>query len=346
MKFTVCGVLVLAALACTKAETAPSEQAASPQAQDTVVAEVAGRRITLKDVDERWQSDDPAERARVTQLLYQNRRNVLDQIVGDLLIEEAAKAAGNAKDEYQKKEIAARLKPVTDDEVKQFYEQNKDRAQGRPLAELSPMIQQFLVSQRQQQARAQLVDDLKKKSTARILLDPPRQTINVSSDDPSSGPANAPITLVEFSDYQCPYCARVVPTISKLRATYGDKIRVVFKDYPLAIHPEAPKAAEAAHCAGEQGKYWDMHDRMFANQRALAVPALKETAAGLGLDAAKFGQCLDSGKYAAAIADDMKQGEALGVQSTPTVYINGRPILGAQPFEFFQSVIDEELAKK
>jgi protein-disulfide isomerase len=350
MKPLLCTVLILGGLACAKAETATADQAASkpsvPQSQDTVVAEVDGRRITMKDVDERWQANDAAERARVTQLLYQNRRNTLDLMIGDMLIENAAKAASASKDEYEKKEIAARLKPVTDDDVKKFYEENKDRAQGRSLEQLTGAIQGFLSGQRQAQARAQLVDDLKRKSASRIMLDPPRQTVDVSADDPSSGPANAPITVVEFSDYQCPYCARVVPTLSKLRQAYGDKIRMVFKDFPLAIHPLAPKAAEAAHCAGEQGKYWDMHDRLFANQQALAVPGLKETAAGLGLDGAKFGQCLDSGKYAAAIAEDMKQGEALGVQSTPTVYINGRPVLGAQPFELFQSVIDEELARK
>ena len=354
MKSTLCGVLILGALACTKAETAPAEQSTAAPAQglssaqgaDAVVAELNGRRITLGELDGRWQVFDPAERARINQLLYQNRRNVLDVMIGDLLIEEAAKAAGASKDDYQKKEIAARLRPITDDDVKLFYEENKERAQGRPMDQLAGPIRDFLGSQRQQQARAQLVDDLKKKTPARILLDPPRQTVAVNADDPSSGPATAPVTIIEFSDYQCPFCARVVPTIVKLRQTYGDKVRVVFKDFPLPNHSNAPKAAEAAHCAGEQGKYWDMHDRLFANQQGLAVPSLKQTAAGLGLDAAKFDQCLDSGKYAASIAADMKEGELLGVQSTPTVYINGRAVLGAQPFEMFQSVIDEELAKK
>ena len=340
-------LILLSSLACTNAETASSEQTTTAaQSQEAVVAEVGGRRITLKDLDDRWQSVDPAERARVTQLLYQNRRNVLEVMVGDLLIEEAAKGAGLARDEFQKKEVAARLKPISDDDIKQFYEENKERAQGRPIDQLAAPIREYLTGQRQQQARAQLVDDLKKKSSARVMLDPPRQTVNVSADDPSSGPASAPITVVEFSDYQCPFCARVVPTLTKLRATYGDKIRVVFKDFPLPNHAEAPKAAEAAHCAGEQGKYWDMHDRLFANQRALGLPSLKQAAAGLGLDPAKFDQCLDSGKYAAGIAEDVKQGESLGVQSTPTVYVNGRPVVGAQPYEFFQMVIDEELAKK
>jgi protein-disulfide isomerase len=132
----------------------------------------------------------------------------------------------------------------------------------------------------------------------------------------------------------------------KLREAYGDKIRIVFKDFPLPNHPDAPKAAEAAHCAGEQGKYWDMHDRIFLNQRTMGVPALKQHAGAMGLDTGKFDQCLDSGKYTASVAADLKYGETLGVQSTPTIYINGRAVLGAQPYEVFQTVIDEELARK
>jgi protein-disulfide isomerase len=123
-------------------------------------------------------------------------------------------------------------------------------------------------------------------------------------------------------------------------------VRIVFKDFPLPNHTQAPKAAEAAHCAGEQGKYWEMHDRIFANQASMAVPALKQHAAGLGLNTTTFDQCLDSGKFAGIIEEDVKLGETLGVQSTPTIYINGRPILGAQPYDVFQSVIDEELAGK
>jgi protein-disulfide isomerase len=120
----------------------------------------------------------------------------------------------------------------------------------------------------------------------------------------------------------------------------------VFKDFPLPNHAQAPKASEAAHCAGEQGKYWEMHDRIFANQQSMGVPVLKQHAIALGLNAAAFDQCLDSGKHAASIAEDMKLGESLGVQSTPTIYINGRPVIGAQSYEYFQNVVDEELARK
>lgn len=127
--------------------------------------------------------------------------------------------------------------------------------------------------------------------------------------------------------------------------TYGNQVRIVFKDFPLPNHAEAFKASEAAHCAGEQGKYWEMHDVMFANQRQLQVPALKQAARGLGLDGAKFDQCLDSGTHTANVRADYELGEKMGVNSTPTIYINGRPLVGAQPFEQFKQIIDEELAR-
>jgi protein-disulfide isomerase len=346
MKSALWGLLILCAAAgCTNAQTASADQA-TPQGQDTVVADVGGRKLTLKEVDERWQLLDPAERARVTQTLYQNRRNVLEQMIGDMLIEEAAKAASMPVDKYLEQETAKRAQPVTDAEAQQFFEANKERAQGRTFEQLREPIQQFLAGQRLQQARAQLVEDLKKSGKkVTYLLDPPRINLAVASTDPVKGPANAPITIVEYSDYQCPYCARVNPTLDQVRKTYGDRVRIVFKDFPLPNHAEAPKAAEAAHCAGEQGKYWELHDRLFANQQALQVPMLKQHATELGLDMNAFNQCLDSGKHAGRVAENVKSGQALGVGSTPTLYVNGRPVLGAQPFEYFKAVIDEELAR-
>lgn len=351
MSRVVFAALVLAVTACsgaqTSAQTAAQTSAGQPAAPDVVVAELGDRKITLRELDEKWQTFDPAERMRVTQMLYQNRRNVLDVLVGDLLIEEAAKAAGLPIARYLEQEIGKRAQPVGDADVKAFYETNKERAQGRTFEELRPQIAEFLESQREQQARARLVDELKTKRTdVRVLLDPPRMAIEVNADDPAAGPATAPVTIVEFSDYQCPFCARVVPTLTKLRSVYGDKVRLVFKDFPLPNHPQAVKAAEAAHCAGEQGKYWEMHDRLFANQQGLQVPQLKDHATALELDATRFGQCLDSGKYTAAVNKDLEYGNSLGVSSTPTVYVNGRAVVGAQPFEYFKAVIDEELARK
>ena len=338
----------LALTACSESSSAAAQSSPSPASNpDQVVAEVAGRKVTLKEVDEKWEQFDAAERARVTQLLYQNRRNMLDQVVGEILIENAAKAASVSTETFVAQDAAKRAVPVTEAEIVQFFEANRERAQGRTLEQLRGQVKDFLESQRTQQARAQLVQELKAKSAGvTVMLDPPRVTVATAAIDPVRGVASAPITIVEFSDYQCPFCARVNPTIEQVRKTYGDKVKIIFKDFPLPNHPQAPKAAEAAHCAGEQDKYWEMHDQMFANQRALNVPELKQYAAALSLDATKFNQCLDSGKHAAVVAAGLAQGEKMGVNSTPTLYINGRALIGAQPFEAFKQIIDEELARK
>jgi len=341
-------LVALASPACSNSSSAAAQSSPAPASSpDQVVAEVAGRKVTLKEVDAKWEEFDAAERARVTQLLYQNRRNMLDQVVGEILIENAAKAANVPVDTFVAQDAAKRAAPVTEAEIVQFFEANRERAQGRTLEQLRGQVKDFLEGQRGQQARAQLVEELKAKSAGvKVMLDPPRYTVAVDPRDPVRGVASAPITIVEFSDYQCPFCARVNPTLDQVLKTYGDKVRIVFKDFPLPNHPQAPKASEAAHCAGDQGKYWEMHDHMFANQRALNVPELKQYAVALSLDAAKFNQCLDAGNYAGLVAAGMAQGEQMGVNSTPTLYVNGRVLIGAQPFEAFKQIIDEELARK
>jgi protein-disulfide isomerase len=342
---TVALVAGLAVPACAQAPAAATTQA-QPQAPDTVVAEIGGRAITLRDVDARWQEEDPTERQRVTQLLYQHRRNHLDQVIGDLLIEEAAKAAGTPQDDYLRAEIEKRLAPITEADIQNVYDANRDRVQGRPIDELRESIREFIAENRAGQARAQLVADLKAKhGDVRVLLDAPRLEVAIADHNPTKGPADAPVTIVEFSDYQCPFCARVNPTLDRVMQEYAGKVRIVFRDFPLPTHAEAPKAAEAAHCAGEQGRYWEMHDRLFANQQGLQVPRLKEHAAALGLDTARFDQCLDSGRFASVVQTDIAAGRQLGVNSTPMLFINGRPVAGAQPFEYFRNVIDEELAR-
>jgi protein-disulfide isomerase len=343
-------LIAVLGLACSGAQGAgqtPASASAAQASSNHVVAEVGGKKITLEELDRKWREFDPAEEARVTQLLYQHRRNVLEQMVGDLLIEEAAAKAGVAAEAFLEQETAKRVKEPTDAEVQQFYDANKDRTGGRPLDELKAPIREFMKGQRELQARAQLVEELKTKSgtAVKLALDPPRKQLAIAAHDPVRGPVTAPITIIEFSDFQCPFCGRVTPTLDKLRAAYPDQIRIVFKDFPLPNHQEAPKASEAAHCANDQGKYWEMHDRLFANQQALGVPALKQHAAALGLDAAKFDECLDSGKYADIVQADLEEGQKLGIQSTPTFFVNGRPVVGAQPYEYFDAVVKEELAR-
>jgi protein-disulfide isomerase len=177
-------------------------------------------------------------------------------------------------------------------------------------------------------------------------MDAPRTSVAVTGDDPSEGSATAPVTLVEYSDFQCPFCGRVMPTLKELRTKYGDKVRIVWKDFPLTqIHPQAFVAAQAGNCAREQGKFWEYHDRLFANQQALQPEFLKKYAGEVGLDTAKFNACLDSSKYEARVQESLGAGNRLGITSTPTVFVNGRMINGAQPIDVFQAVIDDELAR-
>ena len=202
-----CALLLAAAVAFSSAcagETTSAQTPAPPTNPDQVVAEVAGKAITLKEVDAKWEEFDAAERARVTQLLYQNRRNMLEQLVGDILIENAAKAANQTVDAFVAEDAAKRQQPVSEAEVAQFYEQNRDRAQGRTLDDLRAQIKDFLESQSKLQARAQLVTDLRAKSDGgvKVMLDPPRYTVAIEDHDPVRGEATAPVTLVEFSDYQ------------------------------------------------------------------------------------------------------------------------------------------------
>jgi protein-disulfide isomerase len=163
--------------------------------------------------------------------------------------------------------------------------------------------------------------------------------------DPQIGPDNAKVTIVEFSDFQCPYCKRFRDdTLDALIKEYGDKIRFVYRDFPLSsLHPEAEKSAEAAECANEQGKFWEMHDLLYENQATLGDALYKDLADQLKLDTKQFDECLSSGKYADKVAADQKAGESYGVSGTPTFFINGWSLVGAQPITAFETIIDREL---
>ena len=171
-----------------------------------------------------------------------------------------------------------------------------------------------------------------------------RYTINTKGS-PTRGPALARISIVEFSDFQCPFCRRVTPTMDKLITEYGDKVRIVFKNLPLSIHSKAPAAHAAAEAAHRQGKFWEMHDRIFADQRNLAPEAFEGYAADLGLDMDRYRADVASSDVKKRIGADMEEAQKLGVTGTPGFFINGRFVSGAQPFETFKRLIDEELGK-
>jgi protein-disulfide isomerase len=332
-------VTIVLGLACS----APAQQAAPVQGSD-VAARVGDRAITLKDVDNRWRQADPAERAQAVQKVYDGRKTALDAIIAEMLIDEAASAKSVVPAEFMEAEVAGRVTPVTDAEVATFFKENQSQMQGRDLATMGPAVRRFLEEQGRATAYRNLVAELRKAGPAvRLLLDAPRYDVVVAADDPALGAADAPVTLVEFSDFQCPFCASVVPTIKRLRQTYGDRLRIVWKDFPLtAIHPQAFKAAEAGQCARDQGKFWEYHDLLFANQSALEPVSLKKYAADVGLDAASFDACLDTAKYTTRVQSQIEAGNRAGVSATPSAFINGRLVSGAHPYETFAAIIDEE----
>lgn len=167
----------------------------------------------------------------------------------------------------------------------------------------------------------------------------------ITSDDHVKGPENAKVTLVEYSDFECPYCLNHKATVDQIVKNYGNDVRVVFRHFPLSFHPEAEKAAEASECAAEQGKFWEMHDKIFSANEAgtMSVNKWKEEAKKLGLNTTKFNDCLDSGKYASNISDEAASGAAAGVEGTPATFVNGELVSGALPYDQFKQIIDSYL---
>jgi protein-disulfide isomerase len=229
-------------------------------------------------------------------------------------------------------------------EVEAYYLAQKDRI-NQPLDKVRPQIEQALTQAKKQQARQDYQEQLQTRSDVAILLSRPR--VDVSPDPLRvKGNPDAPVTIVEFADFQCPYCGSVQPALKTVLEKYQGKVRFGFRDFPLRqIHPQAQLAAEASRCAGEQGKFWEYHDLLYANQTRLDQASLTDQARTAGVDVERFGTCLTSGKFKAQIESDLQAGTISGVSGTPAFYINGVLLSGAQPASAFESIIDSGLAE-
>jgi protein-disulfide isomerase len=312
----------LVASACSSnLEPGPS-QATAP-----VVAEVNGAPITLDEIDQRIAGD-----------LYEVRSQALQERIIEIVLETAAARQGVTEEELIEAK-ARELGPVSDEDVAAFFEQN--RARMRPdetLESVGPEIRSFL-EQNQQRAA---VDALRDAATVAILLDPPR--LEVADDGPSRGPADAAVTIIEFSDYQCPFCSRAEPIIAEVLELYPEDVRLVFRHFPIdSIHPRARPASIAAVCAEEQGKFWEFHEMVFENQQNLSDQAIGGFADTLQLDRAAFDSCLASEEAAARVEADLAAGKAAGTSGTPAFFVNGILLSGARPVPDFVDLIDAEL---
>ena len=324
-----------------------SAQPAKRLAPGDVVATVGPASITLAEIDDKalQQQAGSFGSMKLSQALYEARRGALDEMVGELLLDQEAKTRGIDRTALTEREITPKISPVTEAEIVEWYETNKARIQGATLEQVRAAIRDFLTQQRTQAVRRTLIDRLKEKTAVHILLDPPRQVV-ATAGRPVKGPANAPIEMIEFSDFQCPFCLQANPTVTQVLKTYGDRIRFVYRHYPLPNHANARPAAEAAECASEQDQFWPYHDKLFAKAGQLADSDLKQAAAEAGLDSERFSNCFESRKFTEQVDADIKAGNDAGVSATPTFFINGRLINGAQPFDVFKGVIEEELALK
>ena len=338
MKRSKLSLLVLAVLAVAVALALGLPASSADDA--TVLAVVNGKPITEGDV----RTDAANEFAALDREYQKNKHqlveNALKALIEDRLLEAEAAARGVEVDALQ-----AEMKPaaVTDADVDAFYEQNKAQI-PRPKDQVAGQIKTYLEQTGQQKARGEYIKKLEGKYAVDYKIEPIR--VEVAATGPSQGPASAPVTIVEFSDFQCPFCARLIPALEQLKAKYGDKVRLVFRQYPLNFHQFAQKAAEASLCANDQGKFWELHDAMFDNQEALAIEQLKAKAVELGLNAEAFNACLDTGKHAQVVATDLTEGSAAGVSGTPAMFVNGRFLSGAVPLEQIAELVDDELRRK
>lgn len=275
--------------------------------------------------------------------VYEARKQALDKMVTDKLLKVEADKAGLEVEAYLTQEIESKTTPPTDAEVEAFYNEKKAEMPA-PLDQMRPRLHDYLLNEKRRATFLTFIEDLKKKGKVETYLPPYRVTVGAGGSY-RKGSESAPIQIVEFSDFQCPYCTRAIGTVDQVVGHYGDKVSVVFRHFPLGFHDDAHLAAQASECAGDQGKFWEYHDTLFENQRALKKTNLSEYAVQLGLNAETFDKCINEGTHAGKVDKDMEDGSMVGMNGTPGFYINGIPLTGAVPFESFKTVIDAELAR-
>jgi len=329
--------LALCFIAATACSSGMSPGGASSkkeaEAPGSAVAMIDGQPITQAQLDE-----------RASRQLYDVRKQMLEEMLAEQVLEKEAQAQGMTREALLAQEVTAKVTDPTPAEIDQVWEANKSRMPGKTKEQVTPDIINFLKGQKAPRIQQTYLQSLRTKYKTQVLLEMPRVDVGVD-DDPAKGPAGAPVTIVEFSDFQCPYCSRAEAVVKQILDNYKDKVRFVYRDFPLPMHPNAGKASEAAQCANEQGKYWEYHDALYADQSKLALADLQATAERLGLKAEAFKTCLESGKFAAEVSKDLADGQKAGVGSTPSFFINGVPVVGARDFAAFAEIIDRELAK-
>lgn len=339
-KAVLLSLVTLSLLACQQGSGTAAPVAPVPDsAGNIVLATIEGTPITEQDIE----GLVSRQLQQVRQDLYDARKQGVDQLIDEKLLEAEAKKKGIAVEELLNKQIRDQIK-VTEKELKAFYEERKQRFQGRSYEEAKPLVESFLEQQKFAEARADYLGKLRKQATIAFHIEPPRVVVEAGAH-PSIGPNSAPVKMVEFSDFQCPFCGKARETVNQVIDAYGKKVQYIFRDFPLSFHKDSFKAHEAGHCADDQGKFWEYNRKLFSSQRDLTLDDLKKYASELHLNTGKFEQCLSSGKYTQKVQESLNYGQSVGVSGTPAFFINGRMVSGARPFESFKEIIDDELSR-
>lgn len=346
-----CMVLVLSAAA---AEILPAQKSRVQQKKtdSKALASVDGVTITEKQARDYVADDlfelelqDLRSRAQAARNERQLLQRAVDSIIEDRLLQAEASKRGVSLEELISTEIDQKVPETTSEEIDLFYQVNRDRIRGSK-EQLSTQIGNYIKEQKEKTVRAALVSRLEGEHKVTRNIEPFRAVVQPEGR-PSLGPSSAPVTLILFSDFQCPYCKSFSATLHEIVRRYGEKVRLVFRQYPLNdIHPDAQRAAEASLCANRQGKFWEMHDLLFEDQENLREESLKAKAGQLGLDQTAFASCLAAGRHAADVIADLRAAASAGVEGTPSVLVNGRYLHGNVPFEQIAAVIDDELKRK
>ncbi len=337
-------ILLTFAWNCEKKSTptsAPCQSGASaPASQNKVVATVGGINISEHELVESLK----ANLYEMDKKIYSMKKKQLDKLITEKILEQKAKKENMTVDEYKKQKVGVQLR-VDGKEIESFYQKNKNRIHGTK-EETHTRIRNYLTQKKERNYYKRLLSDARKNKQFQITLEKPDSpTFTVSADnDPFMGDANGKITIIEFSDFECPFCARVKPTIHKLIKEYKGQVKIVFRDFPLSFHSKAKLAAISAECANDQGKFWEYHDKLFDNQRALDRENLEKYAGELKLNVSEFKKCLDDPAKASEVDKDIADAKKLGVKSTPTFFINGKMYSGVLTFNEFKKRIDKTLS--
>ena len=314
---------------------APHSQTAEP----AILARVNGEPITEAQIQAA--AGSPLLRAQMQ--LYDVREQTLEQLIEERLMDAEAKRLGLSSQEDLRKQVTDAI-TIDDSEIAAYFEAHTAEMQGKSLEEMKDTLRSRIYNERYQQRYTELIERLRKEAKVEVLMEVPRVSVD-DGGSPDRGPKQAPVSIIEFGDFQCPYCGRTRPTIAQVLETYPNQVRYVFRDFPLPFHQQAMKAHEASYCAGDQGRYWEMNQKLFNNQQALDTEHLSAYAQELGLDTDQFRRCLDSGAYATQVNQNRYAGEQAGVSGTPTFFVNGRMVVGAVPFSYMQRIIEKELQR-